>query len=168
MLLKTKLISLFGIVALGLPVATLAANKADANKPRLLFVMTAAQGAIKPVAERQYEVTLSKVNPRVIQFTDAPLKQASRIDTMAFLKFWEKNKAKLQPNVAVEGLVLQNGQLLEHNYIMTLTNPQYNQQLKTLTYQGKLLGNEKLAKLAQLSDITLFIDDIPGGGSWIP
>jgi len=122
--------------------------------------MMANEGSIQSMGDNQYKVTLSQVDPGVIRFTNGPLRDASRMDISTFVDFSLAHvDPSVQPSVAVQGYTLDKGKLIEHNYVLALQKPEYDSKSQTLTYQGRLLGDQKAPMLAKLNDLTLFIDD---------
>jgi len=132
----------------------------------VLFVQTASNAQLQPlnVQKRTFKLTMKSPNPYVSFFSERPERVTGIMPIQNYLNNWTDNGSnsfkKSPPNVALEALsnTTQSGD--KHLHLMgTISNPQYDSQNKTLTYQFKLLSPIKPAlKNQELAYTVLFID----------
>jgi len=139
------------------------------KKPtELLFVLVAGKGAInKSPKSKHYVLTLKDVTPEVIYFTDRPDRYTNKISLQKFLDLWKTGSFKKSPpNAAMQAVRL----YLDHkpsdkrsvNYVVELTNPQYDAKTKQVKFNiTPLKGNANTLPTSAKSDyVALFIDNV--------
>ncbi len=135
----------------------------------LLFVVLAKKGKLKLINKKQglYRLTLKKVSPQVIYFTNRPERYTNKIALPKLLTEWQKGSFKSDPPNAVMEAV----SLHEHhvdaakktvNYAIVLTKPKYEAKSDTLSFDLKALPgqHQPLPTIAKADYVALFIDDV--------
>ena len=132
-----------------------------------LFVQHADQSTITPThAKKQYRITLKPVSQSMIYFTDRPQTHAGETTLPKFMAAWKRNahqksSAPFFLNGVLEGLTFQeNGQLKQHRWVFSLSQPQWNQDHQALHYNATLLHGKPLKKHFTLYHSNLFIDNL--------
>ncbi len=143
-------------------------HNASAHQDRYLFVQSANKISIKIDAkhDKQYTITLTGVAPYVGYFSDRPVRRAGSMSAADFMKFWRQRGnnsfQESSPNANLSAVPFDPKSIgTPLNFAFQLMSPQYNNNLKTMTYTAVLLeGNmNELKKSTILYHATLFIDD---------
>ena len=169
-MLKKSLPAIFAFCCLIASQTGLATN---AKNVSMLFVQTAHAGKITQASKNNYRVVLKDVSPYVTYFSDRPNRITGVMPLQKFLKVWDKGSDSLSidhPNVGIQAILdatepQQNNQMITS--ILTLSNPRYDAENKTLTYDAKTLNKNESIPNQQLKYVALFIDNLPinfGGG----
>lgn len=133
--------------------------------PSVLFVERAQHAKIKAVKHRPgyLQIQLKQLNPVAVYFTDQPVRKSGRLSVKQLTQVLNAHMKKgLRPNLVIEGLQL-NGE--ESSYVLTLSA--VHQQHHALFYIAQLEGKASLAK-ADLKQVSIFIDNIPGPNPFLP
>ena len=141
-------------------------------KAKLLFVLVSKQGEITQNSKNHYLLKLKGVNPKVISFTDRPMRVTSKLNIKEFVNKWTNGSFKTNPPNAVMQAVLlhdgfKKGDAKSISYAIELQNPNYQAHKNTLTFEITALKGDKtqLPKLLKSDYVTLFIDAYGCSGS---
>lgn len=147
----------------------------DKGAASFMFVQTARKGMLIPIPgeDQSYRLILKDVNPDTIYFSDRPERISGATANDKFIGGYNFDKSN-PPNAAI--VLSPQDSDKENILVVELTNPQYDQDLKTLSYTARVLSasNNKNLKhwtsrmqstvpQGAFSDISLFIDDCPDG-----
>lgn len=162
------------VLAISLFVSPIFANvsaKSEDAKSSYLFVQNAEYAILKPASKndkQNYTLTLHRIEPEVIFFTDRPQRVMGHISLQDFVKLWQgksgDNFTADAPNVGVNGIKFRG--LLNHknvDVVAELTNPVYDAKAKTMTFNAKVLSDEKNNlpdHKVRLQHISLFFDNL--------
>lgn len=146
-----------------LPVATLPATPAlkssleasQSGSINLLFVQESLNASFVPVGNGNYLLTLSKVVPYTMFFSDRPDRIAGFYTMEDFIAGFNWS---VSPNAAISR---SNAKESEDIMIVALAKPTYNSTTKEILYTATVISNykgEKLKELAIKSDPTLPIN----------
>lgn len=133
------------------------------QKERSLFVQNVYNAVIEKNKEGIHTITLENVSPFVTQFSERPFRKASQMPIQDLVNLWSnKNSDSFAMNPPNADIAYQLGEGKDpQNYAVVLTNPVYDADKKTLTYQIKALeGGAALPDSAKISHVSLFIDDV--------
>jgi hypothetical protein len=163
---------IFVILSMLFLIASAAIRAEDTQKKEppisYLFVQSASKAKIEidKKAANTYKITLKKVSPYVVYFSERPKRIANSMPVEQFLKIWDskgKNSFKQDsPNADFNGI--QVGLLSPDkplNVVLELSQPVYDSKAKTITYVAKpLQGNvTPIPDSVNLDHVILFIDD---------
>lgn len=143
--------------------------------PEILFVQGFQSGSFEQIgdSEDQFSLTLAEGIGRTVFFTNRPERDYGAMPTGPFLEGYDFSEEN-PPNAA---LVAENADGSDDIIVLELTNPGYDEETNTATYDTRILGDfkevdgelqeEPAASAADVpQDFTsahLFIDDCPDG-----
>lgn len=135
-------------------------NKSKTNTISLLFLQHAGMASIKPISNNCYNVTLTKLQPKLLYFSDRPYRIAGELSTQKFVNLWQQDKTK--PNVVLHAHIAPNRNSKTLDTILTLSDPSYDQTNRTMQAKACLIKNNgnNTAPAKTLYDVTIFYDDI--------
>ena len=150
----------------------------EASDVSWLYSQTADSAELDDLGDGNYRLILRDIDAHTIQFSDRPDRLVEIIDTARLVHHWESLFATSAPNAV----------LIEHepsgetdSLVVVLENPDYDLAARTLTYDVRLLAEEKHPeRLVALVDhhvrppvamraVSLFIDSVQdaSGGTGI-
>lgn len=143
-------------------------NKELASKERYLFVQSAHHAHIKKNAKEPgtFIITLHNISPYVTCFTERPIRKVESLPIKQLLGLWEvKDQDSFKnnpPNADISAFEKGDKEAVPLNFAVVLTEPKYDSEAKTLTYNIKALeGNQsKIPESGSLDHVTVFIDDV--------
>ncbi len=166
-----KFIFLFSLAYTTMSYANETTNQTCASKPAptsYLFIQTADSGTLQanPAKLGDYTLTLKKISPFVIYFSDEPKRVSGLMPLEKFLDLWNsKNSgfAKSLPNVGVNAFKMHSMfNRKDVDFVIVPKDPKYNAANNTITYKVTILpGDIKALPLTTLkfSNIALFFDN---------
>lgn len=140
----------------------IAARKIDKNPANYLFVQIVPEASLKQVVGKPglYTLTLKEVSNKLEYFSARPERVSGLVSVQKFLTVWEKGFSTVTPKAAVLGLDKNPRQKKSVSLMVELSHPIYSHDLKTMTYEARLLPGEKSTiKSMELAALALFIDD---------
>lgn len=131
----------------------------QAKPVEMLFSFSGKTALLQYESKNQYKVTINKLSPHIVYFSDRPIREADLISINDFLNLWYKpNKnsfANIAPNIVLSG---QNKQEQITSYVFIMSQPTYNVSQQQLSFAAKLVSKQKLPLLVKLNNITVFVD----------
>lgn len=158
------------------PLLAAAPNPQKNSGEKWLFAFISSSGSLKHLdAKDHYLLTLYQIEEGVA-FTDRPTRDARSISMKDFMKIWTKGVDNFQENPPNAALEMQHSRE-EEIAVFTLTNPDYNENTKTLTFDAVHIKTQKSKnplpsrELQQLvpqnfGHTLLVIDDMGFGGGF--
>jgi hypothetical protein len=140
-------------------------HTSKSNVIEYLYIQSAKLAVLEPTsASDSYTLTLKNVHPYVVCFSERPNRIINTLSVKKFINEWlhptsttKNNFLEDAPNADLNGVKVAGQDPV--NIPVELSNPQYNDHDKTLTYKvTQLKGGQKLSAM-QLHDATLIIDD---------
>lgn len=136
------------------------------DKTRYLMIQHGSKATIEHMpGDKTFTITLQDVSPYVAYFSDRPERKAGTVPLQEFLKLWERQGAQSfqndPPNANFNAMEIgtSNSDGIK-NFLIELTNPQYDSQANTLRYTAIPLPGTEIPKPNTLNYVTLFIDDV--------
>ena len=135
----------------------------------VLFVMLSQKANIHAVADKPgiFELTLTGVNPKVIYFSDRPVRMSSHLSVRKFVQEWETGSFKHSaPNAVMEAVKLnahtKQPQKTESSYPIVLKHPVYHAKTNQLSFEIKALPGSNIALPASASSdyVAIFVDGV--------
>ena len=174
--LRAPALAVLGLVAVAATAcAPASAGERPAQKPQdigLLFAATADGGTMEAVeGTSRFELTLNKVTPQVVWFSDRPARQSGHIPVGELVESWEGyGFVEDPPNAALAVVGADDSQ---DTVVVELGSPELDEQQNTVRFAAEVL-DEATGNLSHLaSDLdqsvegtfgpaTLFIDNTTG------
>ena len=131
------------------------------------FIQLAQKAIFKKNDDSSYTLTLKRIAPYVTYYSDRPNRTSQSMPLTKFISLWNTKGAKgfqgNPPNADIHGIkfsLFSNHQ--QYNFLLELSNPQYDETFKTLTYTAKPLQNSTVPTTQSdiVYDVTLFIDGV--------
>lgn len=129
----------------------------------VLFTQTASSATLDPHQSKQrwYTLTLHDVDPDVLWFSERPNRLSGNLNINDFIKYWnqktQQSFTKSHPNANLIAINDENGVKTKVSGVFVLTNPVYDAQNKTLTYNIYSIRGT-FNKKASLEHVALFVD----------
>ncbi len=164
---------LFALVLLPGAMLASSGNAAEIVPPSLLYVQSSDRAIVRTGSSGLITLTLQRVRPRTVYFSDRPDRLSGQIRTTDFVSQWvvpgsNDSFAADPPNAAIVGT--KAGTHEEQSMIVELRNPRLRK--STLTYTARRVDNDKISAGLQhystrhqariphnLVDVSVFIDD---------
>jgi hypothetical protein len=127
------------------------------------FIQSAQKAIFKKNTDTSYTLVLKRIAPYVTYFSDKPNRKTNAMSLAKFMTLFETKNSNNPLNADLHGTkfsFFSNNH--QYNFVFELSNPQYDETFKTLSYTAKLLqGSTVPTKDSDIMyDVTLFIDNI--------
>lgn len=136
---------------------------ATEKKTTYLFIEIASSGVLEKNKNGDgYLLTLHGVEPRVTYFSNVPVREAGFMSLDDFNKSM-KEEIKSHPKGLNSGLIALDDKEKPLKYALSLRDPHYDAENKTITFLTKFIpGSKKLviADSVNFQHVALFIDDV--------
>ena len=151
-----------GLVALALLTATCGSSSSESAgasaDPSAFFTQTAAGGSLETGT-----LTLTGIAPSVVAVLDRPLRTIEHIPVADFAHTFRERFLDDPPNAILTAVVDKQ----EETAVLTISDPVYNSQVQTLTFDTVSIGDDKGA-LSEFGLATLTIDSGPSAVNTSP
>lgn len=129
------------------------------NKLQLMFYQHAGAGQMLPSPKHPncYQLTLSKLDERVIYLSDAPARVTGTYTIPQFVNLWQHNQKtdRIRPNAFLHAKTEKNQWI---NSTAEFLNLQYDEKNASLSYTLCPLDKQAQLTPGQLEAISIFID----------
>lgn len=139
------------------------------KKLKVLAVVLSKQASIHVLTKKPgyYHLKLIGVNPKVIYFSNSPVRISGQVETQKFVDQWrDGNFKKIPPNAVMEAVTLnpKNHKLqdTQTSYPIILTHPTYTPLANKLSFIIKAMPNNKdiLPAIAKSDYVAIFVDHV--------
>lgn len=140
-----------------------AMEKTDEKKVTYLFIEVASGGTLqKDKNSNELLLTLKGVEPHVTYFSNVPVREAGFMSLQDFNKSMNE-EIKSHPAGLNSGLIALDDKDKTLKYALSLRDPRYDAENKTITFLAKFIPGSKkltLSDSVNFQHVALFIDDV--------
>lgn len=129
---------------------------------RLLFLQEAEQATLIPSSKGCYNLSLTKLQPELLYFSDRPNKVSGYMNVQEFMSIW--GKSKVIHNAVLHGYANSKDHA-STSIALSISLPTYHSKWDRLSYTACLLDvkSEKSWPETKLYNATLFVDPFSYG-----
>lgn len=165
--------NLFTAVIFFVAISALSVTVWSASTPKVNYIWTeqSGSGSLNGPDDQHLKLTLKQVAPYVTRFTDRPVRHATAVANADFFQRWNGYFFNDPPNAVLTYRPV--GSLQPASIVLTVSNPVYNAEKKTVTYDASRINRaitpdinastalkiKDLKTPKSFSACSLFIDD---------
>ena len=135
----------------------------SAKQSSYSFIQSAQKAIFKKNTDTSYTLVLKRIAPYVTYFSDKPNRKTEAMSLAKFVTLFETKNTDNPLNADLHGTKFSFfSSSHQYNFVFELSNPQYDETFKTLSYSAKLSEGSPIPTKDSdiMYDVTLFIDNI--------